>query len=218
MGRSLPRGELGLPDRGGQGSGGQGLRRGAVRLRALPHRRQALGRALLAAQQRDDPPARHRRLPGQGASRAGPDRSLPRRGRLRLHRVQLQRHRHRAAHRGALRAPRLHVPDGVPVRLSPGHPGRPESGEEPVRGRARRACGSPASAPRTRPCRCGRGCRTSRTTPSTSASSARDEVRAQIRGAGDGGRLRAGCSGIRRTTTRRRRSSPRPPPSTKSTQ
>ena len=37
--------------------------------------------------------------------------------------------------------------------------------------------------------RSGRGCRTSRTTPSTSASSASREIKAQIRGAEDGGGL-----------------------------
>ena len=59
----------------GQGGGRQGLRRGPVRLRPLPHRRQAVGREVLPAQQLADPAARHRRLPGQGPARARPHRA-----------------------------------------------------------------------------------------------------------------------------------------------
>ena len=70
VGGSVPRRELGLHHRGGEGSGAQGLRRDPVRLRALPHRRQAGRRALLAAQLRRPrgcPPSR-RSWPRPGAS------------------------------------------------------------------------------------------------------------------------------------------------------
>ena len=70
LGRPLPRRGLGLRHRRGQGGRGQGLRRGPVRLRPLPDRRQALGGQVLPAEQRADAAARHRGLPRQGAPRA----------------------------------------------------------------------------------------------------------------------------------------------------
>ncbi len=104
VGGSVPRGELGLHHRGGEGSGAQGLRRDPVRLRALPHRRQARRRALLPAQHAATRLPAIAALPGQGPARAGADRRLPGRRHLRLHRLQRERHRHRAAHRGDLGA------------------------------------------------------------------------------------------------------------------
>ena len=172
LGGPDPRGGLGLPHRGGQGSRRQGLRRDPVRLRALPDRRQALRRQVLEADHPAGADRDHRRLPRQGAQGAGADGRLPRRGHLRLHRVQRQRHRHRAAHRGSRPPRRLSQPHGLSLGLSPGDPRLPESGESTPTRSSARASGSRASAPRASPSRSAPGSRTSRTTPSTSASSA----------------------------------------------
>src|SRR5262245_6772116 len=137
LGRSLSRGGLGLQHRDREGGCPQGLRRGAVRLRALPHRRPARRCQILQAEHEGDPAADHRGLPRAGQTGAGPVGRLRGRRRVRLHGVQRERHRHRPADRGAGAAPRLHLPDGLPVRLPRGNPRLSQSGGESLRGRPR---------------------------------------------------------------------------------
>ena len=96
-----------------------------------------------------DAAADHRRLPRQGTPRAGPDGRLPRRRSLRLHRLQRQRHRHRAADRGDGAAPRLHLPHGLSLGLPPGHPRLPQPGGASLRDRPRERAAHPRSAPST---------------------------------------------------------------------
>src|SRR5439155_379078 len=83
LGRSVPRGGLAVQRRDRARGGQAGVRRDPVRLRPLPHRRQAGRREVCVAQQQGDAASRHRRLPRPGATRARPAGGLRRRRRLR---------------------------------------------------------------------------------------------------------------------------------------
>ena len=101
----------------------------------------------LSATKYAKPNNRETRLPtiagflGKARTRARRLRGVRGRRPVRLHRVQRERHRHRPAHRGARAAPRLHLPDGLPVRLPQGHPRISQPGAGAGQGRLSRACG-----------------------------------------------------------------------------
>src|SRR5581483_6847549 len=90
-------------------------------------------------------------LPGAGPPGARAHRGLRGRRRLRVHRLQRERHRHRPAHRGAGAASRLHLPDGLPLGLPPGDSRLPQPGRPPLRGGPRERPPDPqAGEPRHR--------------------------------------------------------------------
>ena len=143
LGRPLPAKRCGTTtSRIAQEAIRQGLRRGPVRLRPLPDRRQAD-----APPSTPSPTTARRGCPtiagflAKARTRARRLRGVRGRRRVRLHRVQRERHRHRPAHRGARAAPRLHLPDGLPVRLPQGHPRHPQPGAGARTRSSRRACG-----------------------------------------------------------------------------
>ena len=212
LGGSHPRGNLGLHHRGGQGSGAEGLRRDPVRLRALPHRRQARRRAVLEADQR-----RRSRAPAIAgflakARELGPtgvfiaadvfgytafnanDTDIGQR----IEDISAQHLDYFS-------------PDGLPVRLSHGDPGLPQPGEPLLRDRP----GERAAHPQAHGGPAGPGPAVAAGLQGLRLRQAHlrpRRIQAQVRGAEEAAPP-AGCSGIRRTTTRRRPSAPRPPPS-----
>ena len=128
-------------------------------------------------------------------------RRLRGRRRVRLHGVQRERHRHRPADRGAGAPPRLHLPDGLSLRLPEGHP-RPLATRssypykvvhESVRLIRKRAGGTVA---RVRP-----WLQDFKDYAFDRRIFGVSEVQAQIRGLGRRRAARAGCSGTRATTT-----------------
>jgi len=185
VGRSLPRGGLGLQHRDRPRGGAAGVRRGPVRLRALPDRRAPRRGAVFEAEHQGDATARHRRVPRARAPRARRDGRLRRRGRLRLHGVQRERHGHRPARRGADAPPRLHLADGLPVGLPPRDPGLQEPRRAPLRGRVRER----AAHPEARDPHPGAGAAVAAGLPRLRVRSphVRREILEQIRGADDGG-------------------------------
>ena len=166
----------------------QGLRRGPVRLRALPHRRQAGRRAATPSRT-----PRRRGCPPSPASWPRPGASWAPTGAF----VGADLFGYTAfnandtdiGQRIEELAPHLDYicPMVYPSGYHMGIPGYPQPGAEPLRDRPRERAADPQALRATPWRRCGRGCRTSRTTRSTSASSACARCRAQIRGADDGG-------------------------------
>ena len=166
-----------LRDRHRDRGGPQGIRRDPARLPAVPHRGTPRGRALRATEHAGKPRADRHRVPRAHPRRARAHRRLAGPGRVRVHRVQLRRHRHRPAHRDPGAAGGRPVPDGVSVELSPRHPGLPEPGR-PTRTRScSRPSGGPASGPWGLGSRCARGSRTFATTPSIAVRSRRPRSR-----------------------------------------
>ena len=109
----------------------EGVRRDPVRLRALPRPTGSSRRLVLAAQHVDHAPAHDRRVPGQGAARARARPASSWRPISSATRPSTRTTPTSASASKSWRPSRLHLPDGVPVGLSPRHSGLPQPREHP---------------------------------------------------------------------------------------